>query len=145
MVKTDIAFLDKQIKKLINADSFDQSLYQDIIQRGIYIKRKSNLLILAESSQFTPLSELKLTLDEMMTGLYNIEKDAVYLINLSQSVKTTDIIACLDLLQRILLENELTAVHLRLESDAGAVVFRVLFELTDGQKSSGELTLEVFS
>lgn len=165
LVKNDIDHLDEQIKKLIGAEAFDKALYEDIIQRGIYIKRKSNLLILAESNSLTPLSELKLTLDEMMTGLYNIDKDAVYLVDLGKLVKTIDIIACLELLQRIVAENapvsghtttalnvssgriiaatdcKFSAIHLRLEEDVAGVVFKVLYELSDGSKASDELRL----
>lgn len=141
ILKVDIGFLDSQIKKLVATDGFDEKLYKDIIQRGIYIKRKSNLLILNEEDAIAPLSELKLTLDEMMTGLYDINKDSVYLVPLTKSVKTSDIISCLELLQRIVSENDISSVHLRLEEEQAKIVFKVLYETTAAKKQSSSLVL----
>ena len=138
LVKKDILFLDAQIKKLS-----DENTYHAIIQRGIYIKRKSNLLILNEEKEYIPLSELKLTMDEMITGMYDIEKSFVCLVPLTINIKTQDIISCLELLSEILQENLLTSASLRLEEDESGIYFRVFYELPSGDKKMSELKLTV--
>lgn len=144
ILKKDISYLDSRLKEL-DSDYYDEALYKEIIQRGIYIKRKSNLLILDESSQFIPLTELKLTMDEMLTGLYDIETDSVYLVPLTTVVKTKDIILCLDLLKATLEAVHINTLTLRIEDENSHVYFNICYTTTSGDKAVSKqlLTKEV--
>ena len=110
-LKIDINFLDEQVKKLSKTEGYDENLYKSIIQRGTYIKRKSNLLIMNETEKIVSLSELKITMDEMLSTLFNVDTDIVFLTPMSYYIKTTDIIACLDLLFRVILADNLKVVQ----------------------------------
>ena len=143
ILKADIGILETLVKRLGSADKADTDLLKDIIIRGIYIKRKSNLLIMNEKCRTVPLSELKLTADEMLSGLADAENDSLYLVPLTGYVKTTDIIACLDLLMDIYLKDHLNALHLRLESCGEDALFKVYCERADRGKVSSELKLRI--
>ncbi|MBO7355730.1 MAG: hypothetical protein J6U50_03785, partial [Lachnospiraceae bacterium] len=144
ILKADVGILDGLVKRLGSADKADRDLIRDIIRRGIYIKRKSNLLIMNEKCRTVPISELKLTADEMLSGLIDAESDSLYLVPLTGYVKTTDIIACLDLLLDIFIKNHLKALHLRLEGCGADALFKVYCETTDSGKVASELRLKVY-
>jgi hypothetical protein len=143
ILKADIGILETLVKRLGSSDGSDTELIKDIIRRGIYIKRKSNLLIMNEKCRVVPLSELKLTADEMLSGLFDAESDSLYLVPLTGYVKTTDIIACLDLLMEIFIKNHLNALHLRLESSGEDALFKVYCEMANSGKVSSELKLSL--
>lgn len=144
ILKADVGILEGLVKRLGSSDKADGELIRDIIRRGIYIKRKSNLLIMNEKCRLVPLSELKLTADEMLSGLIDAENDSLYLVPLTGYVKTTDIIACLDLLLDIFIKNHLNALHLRLESCGEDALFKVYCETTDSGKVTSELKMRVY-
>jgi len=144
ILKKDINYLDSILKSL-NSDYYDENIYKEIIQRGIYIKRKSNLLILDENSPFIPLVELKLTMDEMLTGLYEVTTDSMYLVPLTTVIKTTDIILCLDLFKEILASTKLSNLTLRTEEDNNELYFKLCYITSSGEKCVAKqlLTKEV--
>ena len=143
-LKIDINYLDQQIKKITDQRVIDANAFKTVILRGIYVKRKSNLLILNESNKTVPLSELKLTMDEMLSGLTDIENDAVYLIPLTSMVKTSDIIACLDLLFRVFISEDLKTIHLRLYNENKTDHFALYYDDQSDHKSSVDLTIETY-
>ncbi len=144
-LKDDISILDKQVKDISDNREYDEKKYKKIIQRGIYIKRRSNLLILNESDKAIPLSELKLTMDEMLSGLYDVENDAVYLVPLTDYIKTADIITCLDLLFRVIISEDLKTMHLRLYAENTNVYFALYYENNVGKKISSDLIITTYS
>lgn len=143
-LKIDINFLDEQIKKLSKTEGYDEALYKSIIQRGTYIKRKSNLLIMNETEKIVSLSELKLTMDEMLSTLFDVDTDCVFLIPMPYYIKTSDIISCLDLLFRIILADNLKVVHLRVFSENGEDAFGLYCESCDGEKFSTKLNITAY-
>lgn len=143
-LKVDISFLNEQIKKLEKSEEYDENLYRSIVQRGTYVKRKSNLLIMNETEKLVSLSELKLTMDEMLTSLYDIEADDVFLIPTTSYIATADIISCLDALFRLVSEVRLKTVHLRIFSENKESFFGLYYENESGEKASTRLKINTY-
>jgi len=142
LLKTDVGFLDSMLKKLSEKETFDPEIYKAMIQRGIFVKRKGNLLILDANNPYVPLSELKLTMDEMMTGLYGIKGDSVYLISLETKVRTKDVISCLELFFNTLTQDNPESLHLRLFKEEEESKFGLYCQTESGEKFSRVLSLD---
>jgi len=85
--------------------------------------------------------ELKLTMDEMLTGVFDATVASNYHVPLSTEIVTLDIVSCLDGLHKIISEEKLSAISLSIRMQEDHLLFEVNY--ASEQTENGHLEMEV--